>query len=257
MNTKQRAHMIAAVGTIILMLLLFLLLWFIYIGAPQEEEEDLGVEVAFGQVEEAGGYESQQSEAVPMETAAAVPTPAQPSHQDLMTQEDEAALALQKQREKEERQRREAEEAERRAREQAAAEKKAKEDAAIAKANAMGSLFGKNGSDSKGSGDGKGEGQKGNPIGHGSVGGTQWSLGGRNAKAIPQPGNTFNQEGVVVVSIQVDAAGRVVSATQAAGTTVSDKATIALALEAARKAVFSEGTQAKQIGQITYHFKFK
>lgn len=257
MNTKQRAHIIAAIGTIILMLLLWLLLWFVYLGMATPEEEDLGVEVAFGQVEEAGGYMPEQSEAVPLHTSAAAPEPQPAADQSLMTQEDEAALALQKQREREERQRREAEEAERRAKEQAAAERKAREDAAIAKANAMGSLFGNNGSEAQGSGDGKGAGQKGNPVGHGSMGGSQWSLSGRTAKAIPQPANTFSQEGIVVVNIQVDATGHVVSATLGTGSTLSDKSTTQLALDAARKAVFSEGDQAKQIGTITYHFKFK
>lgn len=256
MSTKQRAHITAAIGTILLMVLLWLLLWFIYLGIPRDEEEDLGVEVAFGQVEEAGGYESRQSESVPLESSSAAPAPAESSQQELMTQEDEAALALQQQRDKEERQRREADEAERKAREQAAAEKKAREEA-IAMASAMGSLFGGNSVGAQGSGDSKGQGQKGNPVGHGNIGGHDWSLGGREAKSVPSPSNTFAQEGQVVVQIQVNAAGKVVSATVGAGTTISDKSTQQLALDAARRAVFTEGDQEKQVGTITYHFKFK
>ena len=54
------------------MVLVFLLLWFmrLYYVQPYEEE---GIEVAFGEVEDAGGYMAEQSEAVPMpspETAA-------------------------------------------------------------------------------------------------------------------------------------------------------------------------------------------
>ena len=72
------------------MLLVFLLLWFIYLTAVVPEEQE-GVEVAFGEVQEAGGYMAQQSEAVPL--PAPQPTAPQkasaPSDNDLMTQEDE------------------------------------------------------------------------------------------------------------------------------------------------------------------------
>jgi TonB family protein len=117
----------------------------------------------------------------------------------------------------------------------------------------MGSLFG-NTTNQQGSGDGTGSGQKGNPVGKGSVGGNNWSLAGRNLKALPKPSNNFNQEGKVVVEIRVNAAGKVISAKQIGGT-VSDKQTIQLALEAAKKASFTEGEH-DQIGTITYTFKF-
>ena len=135
----------------------------------------------------------------------------------------------------------------------AEAERKAKEAEAIAKANAMGSLFGQSGNNA-GSGDSQGSGQKGNPIGHGSSGGNSWSLSGRGIKGtLPQPANTFNQEGKVVVQIRVNAAGQVVNATITGGD-VSDKQTQQLALDAARKAKFTEGDH-DQIGTITYIFK--
>lgn len=268
MTKKQERHIVATVGTILFLALLFLLLWFIRLYAVVPEQEE-GVEVAFGEVEEAGGYMAEESEAVPLptpETAAPV-QPSAPLDNDLMTQEDEEALALRKAAEEKERQRKQAEalekqrqreeqarlEAERKAREAAEAAEKAKQAEAIAKANQMGSLFGNSGN-ATGSGDSQGSGQKGNPVGHGSSGGNDWSLSGRSLKgSLPQPSNDFKQEGKVVVQIRVNAAGTVTSATITGGN-VSDKQTQQLALDAAKKAKFTEGDH-DQIGTITYIFK--
>ena len=62
------------------------------------------------------------------------------------------------------------------------------------------------------------------------------------------------QEGKVIVEIRVNAAGTVVSAKHKGGT-ISDRATIQLAIDAALKAKFTEGDH-DQIGTITYNFKF-
>ena len=251
------------------MLLLFLLLWFITLTAFKPEEEE-GIEIAFGEVQEAGGYMAQQSEAVPMPAPqqTAPPSSGAPSDNDLMTQEDEEALALRREQEKKERERKQAEkerlqrekeeqarlEEEKRKQEKEEAERKQKNEEAIAKANKFGSLFGQSGN-TNGSGDSQGPGQKGNPVeGHGSKGGNSWSLEGRDIKGtLPQPSNTFKQEGRVIVEIRVNAAGQVVRVTHKGGD-VSDKQTIQLALDAARKAQFTEGDH-DQVGTITYIFK--
>ena len=178
------------------MLLIFLLLWLVRLNAVVPEQEE-GVEIAFGEVEEAGGYMAEESEAVPLPAPEPVAPeqPSAPSDNDLMTQEDEEALALRKAQEEKEKARKQAEaerlqrekeekarlEAERKAREAAEAERKAKEAYAIANANQMGSLFGNSGNNT-GSGDSQGSGQKGNPVGHGSSGGNSWSLAGRGIK---------------------------------------------------------------------------
>ena len=254
MTKKTKRHIIASVGTAVFMLLLFLLLWFVYLTAVVPEEEE-GVEVAFGEVAEAGGYMAEQSEAVPMPTPEpATPVqPSSPAEEEHLTAEDEEALALAEAKKKKEAEEKARLEAERKAREAAEAERKAKEAEAIAKANQYGSLFGQSGN-TTGSGDSQGSGQKGNPVGHGSVGGNSWSLSGRGIKGtVPMPSNTFKQEGKVVVQIRVNAAGQVVSATVKGGD-VSDKQTQQLALDAARKAKFTEGDH-DQIGTITYIFK--
>lgn len=122
---------------------------------------------------------------------------------------------------------------------------KEKETTAIAKANAMGSLFGNE--NYRGSG---------NPVGHGSRGGNSWSLSGRGIKGtLPQPSNNFNQEGKVVVQVRVNAAGDVVAASIVNGTSITDKQTRQMALDAAKRAKFTEGNS-EQIGTITYIFKF-
>ena len=219
MTRKQERHTIAAIGTVLFLLLVLLLLWFVrlYAVAPEQEE---GIELAFLEEEmpDTGGYPSDAPNPSPV-------------------------LAIERARkEKEER------EAAERARKQKEAE-------AIAKANAMSSLFGNTGnSENVGSGS-QGNGQKGNPVGHGSSGGNSWSLSGRGIKGtLPKPANTFNQEGRVIIEIRVNAAGNVIAATHKGGT-ISDKQTIQLALDAAQKAKFTEGDH-DQIGTITYNFKF-
>ena len=255
MTQKTKRHIIASVGTFLFMLLLFLLLWFVYITAYVPEEEE-GVEIAFGEVEEAGGYMEEQSEAMPLpapEPASPV-QPASPAEEEMLTSEEQEALALDEAKKKREAEEKARLEAERKAREAAEAEKKAKETEAIAKANQFGSLFGQSGN-TTGSGDNQGNGQKGNPIGHGSVGGNSWSLAGRGIKGtLPTPSNNFKQEGKVVVQIRVNAAGQVIDARETTGGTISDKQTVQLALEAARKAKFTEGDH-DQIGTITFIFK--
>ncbi len=255
MTQKTKRHIIASVGTALFMFLLFLLLWFVYITAYVPEEEE-GVEIAFGEVEEAGGYMAEQSEAMPLpapEPAAPV-QPASPAEEEMLTSEEQEALALDEAKKKREAEEKARLEAERKAREAAEAEKKAKETEAIAKANQFGSLFGQSGN-TTGSGDSQGNGQKGNPIGHGSVGGNSWSLAGRGIKGtLPTPSNNFKQEGKVVVQIRVNAAGQVIDARETTGGTISDKQTVQLALEAARKAKFTEGDH-DQIGTITFIFK--
>ena len=255
MVSKRRSHTIAAVGTVIFMLLLFLLLWFVCIYSSREPEDE-GIEVAFGDAQDGGGYQPEQAEA--SQPSAPASAPSKPSNNDLVVQDDEESLALQKQREQEEKARQQAE-AERLAKEKALAEQRAKEQAAIDKANQFGSLFGNNGAGAQGSGDTEGDSRRGNPeVGHGSSGSSTWSLAGRSCKALPAPSNNFSQEGKVVVAIIVDGSGKVVSAKATEGTTISNDATIQLALKAAYKAEFSFTDRPdKQFGTITYIFKFK
>ena len=248
MTKKQERHIIATTGTILFMLLVALLLWLIRLNAVVPEQEE-GVEIAF--VEESpdtGGAPSDEpnpspvpedAPSAPASPAVSAPEPVSPP-EPIVSEEETLAI---------ERARKEKEE-----REAAERARKQKEAEAIAKANAMSSLFGNSGAQS-GNGSSHGNGQKGNPVGHGLSGGNSWSLSGRGIKGtLPQPANTFNQEGRVIIEIRVNAAGNIVSAVVKGGN-ISDKQTQQLALEAARKAKFTEGDH-DQIGTITYNFKF-
>ena len=235
------------------MLLVFLLLWLIRLNAVAPEQAE-GVEIEFAEVEEleepaeaaAAAYAEEPSEAAPAAPAspapeiATSPTPASPP-EHIVSEEETLAL---------ERARKEKEE-----REAAERARKQKEAEAIARAQQMGNLFGKTDGTSASGGDTQGAGQKGNPVGHGSSGSNSWSLSGRGIRGtLPQPANTFNQEGRVIIEIRVNAAGNVISATIKGGN-ISDKQTQQLALDAAKKAKFTEGDH-DQIGTITYNFKF-
>ena len=274
MTKQTQSHIIALVGTIISMCLVFLLLWWLQVKAPVQMEDE-GIVVAFGDSEDGGGMPDvrpldaiTQVEQIPAPAA-----PSRPSDNDLIVQEDEESLALAKQTEEEAkrkaleeeliRKRREEEarvEAERIAKEKALAEQRAKEQEAINKANQLAALFGRAGTAEGANADNASanntSGTKGNPVGKGMgiTNGTQWSLYGRNVKRLPKPSEDFAQAGLVVVQIMVDAAGNVTNATVTEGTTISDRATQQLALQAARQAKFTEG-DTPQIGKITYTFK--
>ena len=274
MSKQSQSHIIASVGTIISMCLVFLLLWWLQVKVPVQMEDE-GIVVAFGDSDDGGGMPDvrpldaiTQVEQIPAPAA-----PSRPSDNDLIVQEDEESLALAKQTEEEAkrkaleeeliRKRKEDEaraEAERIAKEKALAEQRAKEQEAINKANQLAALFGQAGTAEGANADNASAsntaGTKGNPVGKGMgiTNGTQWSLYGRNVKRLPKPSSDFAQAGQVVVQIMVDAAGNVTNATVTEGTTISDRATQQLALQAARQAKFTEG-DTPQIGKITYTFK--
>lgn len=211
---KNDNHIIASIGTAVIMLLLFLLLWLIYLDRPFVPEEE-GIEVAFGESLDGSGMAATMPDPMPIPSPAPAPSvapssPATPSSNDLMTQEDEESLALQREQERKRKEQQALADAERRRQQQeaarleqerkaaeakalaeakakaeaeaaakAAAEKAAAEKAAAEQAkrdkasNAMAGLFGNNGS-STGSGDGTGDTKKGNPAatGEGTGAGT-------------------------------------------------------------------------------------
>ena len=274
MTKQSQAHIIASVGTILSMCLVFLLLWWLQVSAPVLQEDE-GIVVAFGDAEEGGGMpDVRPLDAITqVEQTPAPAAPSRPSDNDLIVQDDEESLALAKQTEEDAKRKAEEEElirkrkeeearaeAERIAKEKALAEQRAKEQEAIDKANQLAALFGQAGTAEGANADNasvnNSTSTKGNPVGKGMgvTNGNQWTLYGRDVKRMPKPSSDFAQSGVVVVTIMVDAAGNVTNATVADGTTVSDRHTVQLALQAARQAKFTEG-DTPQIGKITYTFK--
>lgn len=272
-----QSHIIAGAGTIIFLLLLLFLLLRLSMSAPLQLEDE-GIVITFGDADEGGGMPDVLPMPDPMtqaeqQPAAPAPTPVQPSDNDLMAQEDEESLPvaqqnedeLKRQAEQEELIRKQKEEetrleAERIEREKALAEQKARQEEAIKKAQAMAALFGQSGSTEGANAENAtatpAATSKGNPVGKnfGQVDGNMWSLQGRSVKTMPKPSTDFLEQGKVVVSIRVDKAGNVVAASIGDGTTISDRYTQQLALDAARRAKFTEGDK-EQIGSITYNFK--
>lgn len=269
-----QSHTIAGAVTVALLLLLLLLLFKLTMRAPIQLEDE-GIVITFGNADEGGGMPN----ALPLDQIAqpeqqpAPAAPVQPSNNDLMVQEDEESLALAQQTEEERKRQAEQEEllrkqkeaeaqaeAERIAREKALAEKKAKEQEAIDRANQMAALFGQTataeGANADNANNNPSASAKGNPVGKnfGHVNGNMWSLEGRSIKLMPQPSTDFKQQGKVVVNIRVDRAGNVILVSIGDGTTISDRYTQQIALDAARKAKFTEGDK-EQIGSITYNFK--
>lgn len=274
MSKQSQSHIIASVGTVLTMLLMFLLLYWLQVQAP-EQLEDEGIVVAFGNADDGGGMPDARpvDPLTQVEQVPAPAAPARPSSNDLMVQDDEESLALAKQAEEDAKRRAEEEElirrrkedearaeAERIAKEKALAEQRAKEQQAIDRANQMAAMFGNAGMTEGANADNASSSNagtvKGNPVGKGMgvSNGTQWTLVGRDVKRLPKPSSDFAQAGVVVVRIQVDPAGNVTNAMVADGTTVSDRGTQQLALQAARQAKFTEG-DTPQMGKITYTFK--
>jgi len=248
LKLENKSNTIAAVGTALFMTGVFLLLWLLYLNAPRQEEDE-GLMVSFGEVmEEGGGLPTEEVYAPTQVVEAAAPEVAKA--EPLLTQEDESAMQAAKQ----EQERKAAEAAKK-------AEQERKQQEAIAKAQQMGALFGNTNSAEGANGQpgDNGRAKNGNPLGHGSAGGNDWSLNGRYlVGSLPQPAATFNQEGKVVVFITVNKEGRVVSARAGQGTTISDEATRQLAVKAAMKAQFNMVDHPNAVmGTITYYFKFK
>ena len=272
-----QSHIIAGAGTIIFLLLLLFLLLRLSMSAPLQLEDE-GIVITFGDADEGGGMPDVLPMPDPMtqaeqQPAAPAPTPVQPSDNDLIAQEDEESLPVAQQNEEELKRQAEQEEllrkqqeeearleAERIEREKALAEQKARQEEAIKKAQAMAALFGQAGSTEGANAENAtatpAATSKGNPVGKnfGQVDGNMWSLQGRSVKTMPKPSTDFLEQGKVVVSIRVDKAGNVVAASIGDGTTISDRYTQQLALDAARRAKFTEGDK-EQIGSITYNFK--
>lgn len=269
-----RSHSISAAGTVVVLLLVFLFLLYTDIPLPVPVEDE-GIEIAFGNADDGGGM-PELAPIAPQPQAAQKPAPAapsRPSDNDLMVQDDEALLALARQREEDAKrkadeqvliqQQREQEarlEAERQAKEKALAEKRAEQEEKIAKANQAMAGFGQTlsamGANGGNPSTADAAGVKGNPVGKGfgSVNSNTWTLHGRDCKVLPKPSQDFNQSGRVVVNIMVNENGDVLTASVGDGTNISDRKTQQLALDAARRAKFTKGDK-PQRGSIVYTFK--
>lgn len=114
----------------------------------------------------------------------------------------------------------------------------------------LGNPYAKEGEENLASGDGGGL----NPVGNDQL---DEGLRGRGLVGnLPVPSYPGNASGKIVIRVTVDQHGKVTSAAyETKGSTSSDAALIAAAIEAAKRARFTESRSFMQGGTITYNFK--
>lgn len=266
MDNISKDRITGIVGTLLFHTVLLVLLCLLVMAAPPRQEES-GVPVVLGNVEDAFGSELAMTdvEIIPQpEVSQQLPSSDDVSQEEpLLTQDIEESIAVPAKKEAKsakelEAERRAAEEAERKRIEK---ETKAKADDLIAGA------FGKGNSMSSKGNSSDGEGTQGSKDGNSSagkttgVGGTGvFDLNGRSLSpaGLPKPHYNVQEEGRVVVTITVNPQGNVVKASINSRTNTSSPALRKAALDAAKKATFNAVSQLDdQEGTITYYFKLK
>lgn len=280
LNTVHKRK--SAIVTSIIMLLLLLLIFFFglkYLDPPIES----GIAVNFGTSEVGSGTvqprtpvktkvapEVQNQDEVVEEVEASSPEESAPA-EEVLTQESEESIKL-KQLEKEKRDAEAAAEAARVKAEleaQKEAERIQKEqDAKKQKLDALiGGINDSEGEEAEGHGNDNVGGDKGKKNGDpnasgfygtgGSGGKGNYQLGNRRPIDKPKPAYDCEEEGKVIVTIEVDRAGKVIKATPGTkGTTNSASCLLTQAKIAAMKTTWDPdpNATAKQIGSITYRF---
>lgn len=258
--------------------LLILLVLSLTILSTVVPEEDSGVLVNFGNVDEAAGtFEPLNTGQEPMEetTPPPPPTPAvETAKEELVTQDVEESVALAEAKKKKEEQRKK-EEAIKREQDRIQKEKleqqrlaDAQRQKELAIKNKVAGAFGAGSAAGSSQGSGEtGSGNQGSPFGnsdHGAndgVGGYgSFSLNGRSigASGLPRPAYTIQEEGRIVINITVDPKGNVIFAEIGKGTNIDNASMRKSALEAARRAKFNSISGSNnQSGSITYRYSLR
>lgn len=258
--------------------LLILLVLSLTILSTVVPEEDSGVLVNFGNVDEAAGtFEPLNTGQETMEetTPPPPPTPAvETAKEELVTQDVEESVALAEAKKKKEEQRKK-EEAIKREQDRIQKEKleqqrlaDAQRQKELAIKNKVAGAFGAGSAAGSSQGSGEtGSGNQGSPFGnsdHGAndgVGGYgSFSLNGRSigAGGLPRPAYTIQEEGRIVINITVDPKGNVIFAEIGKGTNIDNASMRKSALEAARRAKFNSISGSNnQSGSITYRYSLR
>jgi len=275
LETKHQRNSARITGLIAL--LLFLLLFFVgpqYLDPPEE----YGVAVNFGTTDFGSGNKplSQPKKAVkeevveesqPEETKVE-PTEATSKAEEVVTQESAESIAIKKQKEAEAKAKAEAErieklkrEAEERKRREEAEKKKKLQDLIDGVANSDGNTDGGEGPDDKGGNKGQLDGDPYAPSYFGGSGpgkgGVGYGLGGRGRPSKRIYKQNCNEYGLVVVKIEVNRAGKVISAEPGIRGTTNTHPCL---LEPAKKIAMSHkwpadnDAPARQIGFVSINF---
>ena len=275
LDTKYKRQS-AAITSVIMLLLLIALFFFglRYLDPPIEYgiAVNFGTsDVGMGDVQPTEPLKSASEEVVEqqeevVEQQVVTKSTAATVSENVVTQDIEDAIAIQKKQEAQKK----ADEIARveKIKKDAIAKQKAAEDAKRKKLDALiGGVSNSNGKASGGEGDDNVPGDKGKITGDinakgyygngGNGGGGDYQLGNRKPITRPKPNYICDEEGVVVVSIEVDTNGNVIKATPGAkGSTNTAACLMSQAKEAALKTRWSSDSSApsKQIGVIKYRF---
>ena len=248
MNDKEKKDKgIAVAGTILFHALAVLILFLMAFRTPLPLPGEEGVEVDLGMMDQGMGNIQPEKPAIPM--AAQPQQQTNKNEEDIVTQNDDEAPAIEKPKNTEPKQ-----------------EKPAEEPKPTVNQRAL--FKGNNNPQSGGSEGITGQpGDQGNPNGlagikkydgqGGKGNGTGYDLGGRGAKSLHRPNDDFSEEGIVVVDIWVNRQGKVTRAEVATkGTTVINSDMRQKATQAALRSSFAADPNApeEQHGTITYTF---
>ena len=281
MDKKQKGNLSGILGTILAngaIVGILLLVGF----APPTDQDDGGVPVIMGDISESQyNYDPKTMVDVEiMENTQMAEATAIPSVDDeLITQEEEETIVVEKKKEtpKKETPKQEAKkvvektEAEKQAEAKRLAEEKAERErkaAAEAAAKRVSGAFGKGTAMEANKGTSTGSGMEGSTQGNsttgekdGSGGYGSFNLNGRSLGegGLPRPVYNVQEEGIVVVTITVNPAGAVINAEINLKETRTTNSTLRkAAIDAAKKARFNTVTGLNnQAGTITYNFKLR
>ena len=247
MSNEKKDKGIAIAGTIVVHALVLLVLFLMAFRTPLPLPGEEGVEVDLGMMDQGMGNIQPEKPAIPM---AAQPKQEQSqTKEDIVTQNDEEAPAIEKPKTTKPKQEKPAEEP-----------KPQVNSRAIYKGSNNPQAGGSEGITGQPGDQGKPNGLAGvrKYDGNGGKGnGTGYDLGGRGAKSLHRPNDDFSEEGNVVVDIWVNRAGQVVRAEVAQkGTTIINSEMRQKAKQAALRSTFQSDPDApeEQHGTITYTF---
>ena len=248
MDSKEKKDKgIAAAGTIVVHALALLVLFLMAFRTPLPLPGEEGVEVDLGMMNQGMGNIQPEKPAIPV-ASQPVQQPSK-SKEDIVTQNDEEAPALEKPKTTKTKQNKPVEEP-----------KPTVNQRAMYKGNNNPQAGGSEGITGQ-------PGDQGNPNGlagikkydgqGGKGNGTGYSLGGRGAKSLHRPNDDFSEEGIVVVDIWVNRSGQVTRAEVSnKGTTLINNDMRQKAVQAALRSTFASDPDApeEQHGTITYTF---
>ena len=246
-NNEKKDKGIAVAGTIVVHALALLVLFLMAFRTPLPLPGEEGVEVDLGMMNQGMGNIQPEKPAIPQ--AAQPQQQPNKSKEDIVTQNDDEAPAIEKPKNTKPKQEKPAEEP-----------KPKVNDRALFKGSNNPQSGGSEGITGQPGDQGKPDGMKGvrQYDGNGGKGnGAGYDLGGRGAKSLHRPNDDFPEEGIVVVDIWVNRMGQVTRAEIATkGTTVINQTMREKAKQAALRSAFASDPNApeEQHGTITYTF---